>query len=414
MSWRRVIGAALSVALAFPAASVAGRYVVVSDDWGAYDDCTGDYDHTSWMLAAPATGRVVARGLDSAINFAAFSDTEASVVWQAGRDVAYGDLRTGAVRPLVRLARGADELGAAVGPHGRTAIVADDRLRVTLVGRSRGRIVRHTFRSGYDEIGELGLSSDGRFAWYETRDLHVHAVRSVGSGRGLLLRTDEPLAWAPAGDRLAYVQGDHLLVLDMRMRRTVLDMSLPTEFGLGAATWSPDGRFIAVDTFVVDVAAQQVVQLPPGMDPFRWRPRRGHQLTRTDGNGDGDVVDVARATVLWRRARLNQFDWDPSGRWLAGDGKIVTGAGRQVAVPRLFTTLWRNSGTGWLAPGQLWFGGRRKLRVAAPPRFRPHVVLTAPVGHHLDATVMFTASQAGIRMLERRFAGLARAADCVL
>jgi hypothetical protein len=412
MRWHAAVATVLAAVL-LPATGTARPFVLVSDDWGAYDDCTGEYDHTGWMLAAPATGRVVARGLDSAIHFAAFADTGTSVVWQAGREVAYGDLRTGAVRPLVRLARGASELGAAVGPHGRTAIVADDHLRVTLVGRSRGRIVRHTLPSGYDQDGELGLSSDGRFAWYEMRDLHVHAVRSVGTGRGLLLRTDEALTWAPAGDRLAYVQGDHLLVLDMRTRRNVLDMLLPTEFGLGAATWSPDGRFLAVDSFVVDVAAQRVVQLPAGADPFGWRPRHGHQLTRTDGNGDGDVVDVARATVLWRHARLNQLDWDPAGNWLAGNGKIVTGAGRQVSVPRLFTTLWRISGADWLAAGQLWFSGRR-LRVAAPPSWHPRVVLTAPRGHHLTATTAFRASPAGVRMLEQRFAGRAHAADCTL
>jgi hypothetical protein len=135
---------------------------------------------------------------------------------------------------------------------------------------------------------------------------------------------------------------------------------------------------------------------------------------RLDGNGDGDLVDVAQATVLWRQPALDLFQWDPGGRWLAGGHKLLGAAGRRVSVPRSFTTLSRISETNWLAAGQLWFGGRRTLRVAAAPRWRPRAVVTAPLGHHLTASTVFDASPAGVRMLERRFAARAHASDCVL
>jgi hypothetical protein len=413
MRWRAAVIATLLAALVLPASGTARRYVLVSDDWGAYDDCTGDYDHTSWMLVSAAPGAIVARGLDPSIDFAAFPDGGAGVVWQAGRQVEYGDLRSGGVRSLATLARGAELANIAIGAHGRSAIISADDSHVVLVGHRGGRIVRHTFRANYADNSALGLSSDGRFGWYTTRDSNVKAVRALSTGRGMLLRTDE-IAWAPAGDGLAYVQGDQLLVLDMRTQRQVLTMSLPSEFGLGQPAWSPDGRFIALDKFVVDVTAQQVVALPEGGDPLGWRPRHGHQLERLDEHGDGDLLDAALATVLWRQPRLERFAWDPSGRWLVGDGKLLTATGRRVRVPRAFATLWNISSTSWLAAGQLWFGGRRNLRVAAPPHWHPRTVLTAPAGHHVTASVAFQASPAGAAMLERRFAGRAHASDCVL
>jgi hypothetical protein len=411
-------------------ASVAksARYALVENDSGEANICTGLYDHSSGIVVPFARGRNVSvraliRGLDRSL----FERTEfladgTHLAWVHARGLWYGDLLTGRSRRLGTVGSAEEVSSIAVGPGGRSALVVavrGGRSRTILIARARGRVLRREVASASG-----ALSADGRFAWYQTGSGDRFVVRSLTSGYRLRRLAAAVLSWSPAGHRLAYVFGNNLRVLDMS-RGQALEVPLPAtdRSPRQGPAWSDDGRYFLVNGTVVAIAAGRILQLPPLPSDdalFDWRPGHGHQLLRTAfGAGSGhftDLVNVDAPRESWSRQLEDLLDWSPNGRWLADQDSdpvvVLDGAsGNTVDLPASL----KRASTGfqrWLGEDTLQLDGRRVLRIARPPSWRPRVLARARAGHHLYATRILSATSAGLSLLARAFRPRAQPRDC--
>ncbi len=176
------------------------------------------------------------------------------------------------------------------------------------------------------------------------------------TGESALLAADEAPwgapAWAPQGDRLAWLAGDHLLVVDRAGRVTLLDDAL----GLRAMArprpaWSLDGE---------TVFAPQVMGEELGLWAFP-RQESARQVTPLDPAAE---VVLAVSPADGRLAL-----WQPGALWLLPEAEA--GSSRHTALPVALGSggardvAWSADGQRLAllgASGDLWLGDERALQ----------------------------------------------------
>jgi hypothetical protein len=195
-------------------------------------------------------------------------------------------------------------------------------------------------------------------------------VRADGRARRLGAFT--AATWSPQGRFVAGIRGRTLSAVDPRGR---VRWRLRAPGAIGAAAWSPDGFRIAYSARgagVRVVAGDGTGDHPYGpratSAAVAWRPGEPHTLASVDRRGRVDVrdADTARlrsrtATGVGRGARA--MAWSPDGRRLA-----VARAEQLVLLDLQRNRIARIDLEGWRAAGLAWAPGRRVLALALRSR----------------------------------------------
>jgi hypothetical protein len=436
MLWRakhRVLAAgcavcALGVSPAAAGARAGAGQLLVGDFSG--DAGCGEYANEAWRAVPPDGGDAIDLGA------AALDDNGSRVVDASGTHVAF--LAHKAVH-VVDLTRGRERRLAVpdayarltLSPRGGTLLV-DDRAgdRPDLLLTAAGPL-----RLGHDIVvapdGQAAVGIVGRQFALATAARRWRPQALPGGG------LVSPSSWSPDGRTLMLVIGDPestdtyagLRTFDRDSRR-YRDLVSPAYTGDPA--WSPDGRWIA-GLASLRAGTQSVVVYNPqtlvshsvgepisGSDAsLRWRP--GDELTVTDGDQHTQVLDLG-GTVRWRQD-LGPQSWSPAGRWLlaARSGRpgwaLVAGATGTARPLHGVAGAGVPASIGWQE--QEWLGDTAVavsagtgLYVAHPGDGSVRKVLAAGPGHHLAPLGVLHASPAGLRLVARLRAPVAKAGDC--
>lgn len=240
--------------------------------------------------------------------------------WEGRERVSWAERRA---RPILALAAAAVLVGAAVSPPGR---VAAGWLREQVaVEEEQGRPL-------------VGLPAPGRLLVLSPQGPWV--VQADGSRR--LLGAYEDASWSPNGKFVAVAGGRRLAAVEPD---GTLRWSLSRPQQVGQPRWFPRTGFrvayrsgVNLRVVVGNGTGDRLLARIVAPTAPAWRPGGGHLLTYTARNQDIVHVDVDSGREAWRilaAGRVRTLAWSPNGRRLVvlrdqgridlyfGDGRYV-------------------------------------------------------------------------------------------
>ena len=148
-----------------------------------------------------------------------------------------------------RIAGGSNGLGLAWTPDGKRVLFVGESNDALYTARARGGKRTRLLRLPADVYpgALLQWSADGKWislfdAGYSPAKLYV--VRADGTGLRLIARNARDAAWAPTGERIAFVGHRGAVIVDIAHARRRLTRTPTTHYGNSSLAWSPDGQRI--------------------------------------------------------------------------------------------------------------------------------------------------------------------------
>jgi WD40 repeat protein len=189
--------------------------------------------------------------------------------------------------------------------------------------------------------GLIGLAAAGGALTWVTRSFSSYFVLPLLTYRGHQ-KFIESLCWSPDGTRIVSVGDeftDSFLIWEAATGKTLSTAPAMHEGRAISATWSPNGRWIAVEYLghgaaVWDMANATVLAMYPDIIGLvtGWSP----DSTRLIATQDGVIWEVAtgRQLVTWQQRYFSTYcaAWSPDGSRIASGGDLLEDASSPLAL----------------------------------------------------------------------------------
>jgi eukaryotic-like serine/threonine-protein kinase len=236
------------------------------------------------------------------------------------------------------------------------------------------RVEPFTGLPGYED--QPALSPDGKqlaYVWNDGsvrtldqaaphRPGHIY-VKLVGAGAPLQLTYDAHFdqcpAWSPDGRYIAFVRNSDPFdssksqVISVPAlggpERHLADADWPTQPGGRGLTWSPDGKFVAINAASADESGLYLISAENGDKRRLTRPPKEANDSDPAFSPDGRTLAFVRQTALWRGEIYVQNVNSTEAKRLTFDNTAIWGLawtpdGRDIVFSSQrsgFTTLWK-------------------------------------------------------------------------